>query len=201
MSKIGSIGRAVGRTVGRLLDVRVEREFTRGGKVSSSKDLINERLKAIRNSLQREELKELLQQVGEIYYDSTMTRFQSQSAPSGRKWAAWSALTRKLRTTGIPNRRPPAVQGVNIPGWGSIAAGKLIWTGKLIRAIKVRVRPERATVQVGLNSAQVPYAWRHQQGYGKVPQRKFLGYTQKANAQALKAIRNYMSAAIGGLEK
>jgi phage gpG-like protein len=61
----------------------------------------------------------------------------------------------------------------------------------LIKAIGVVVRTDRATVTVGLESARVPYAWRHQMGYG-VPMRKFLGYTKKANDQALKAISNYL---------
>ena len=185
------------------LDVRVEREFTVAGRVSSDRDEVNNRLRAIRDALDRTQMRTLLQQVGEIYYDSTLERFRSQSEPSGQKWHAWAELTKKLRKTGVIGRggqmhRPPAVSSVSVGGQ-SITAGKLIWTGKLIKAIKVAVRADRGTVQIGVNSAQVPYAWLHQMGHGKIPMRKFLGYTKKANEAAKKAISNYLMAQAFGI--
>lgn len=183
------------------LDVRVEREHTIGGKVSSERDAVSERLRAIRDALTKDQLRFLLRQVGDVYYRSTLERFRSQSEPSGQKWAAWAELTRMLRRTGVGNR-PPAISSVSVGG--VTAGGKLIWTGKLMRSIKSLVRTDRATVYVGVNSAQVPYAWIHQMGYGggsfrTIPRRKFLGYTKRANAEAMQVISNYLMAQAFGI--
>jgi len=179
-----------------VLDVRVEREFTIGGKVSSERDAVNDTLRSIRDALSREQMLPLLKSVGDVYYSSTILRFKSQTAPSGQKWAGWAEITKKLRKTGIIGAggrvlRPPAIASVSVGG-ESVAGGKLIWTGRMIKAIKVAVRSDRASVQIGLSSKQVPYAWRHQMGYSKVPMRKFLGYTKKANDEARRVIHNYL---------
>lgn len=186
------------------LDVRVEAEFEINGKKSSSMDPVRDMLKKLVGKLDRAQMGDLLGEIGEIYYTNTMDRFRSHTDPKGRSWKWLQPKTIKLKTTGIVGKggkthRPPAVKAVS-PRIGSAIQGgpynQLIWTGKMVRAIRIVKDARRGSVNIGLSSTEIPYAWRHQMGYGKVPMRKFLGYNQATNARAMEAVARYVSQAI-----
>lgn len=174
------------------LDVRVENEL---GGPSSSNAEVADRLRSIRDALGRDRMAELLGKVGEVYYGSIIERFKSHTGPTGQAWKRLKQRTILLKQRGM-GKRPPAQASFSTPA-GTVAGGaynQLLWTGKLLRAVKVVVRKERSTVQIGVNSQQVPYAWAHQMGTERIPMRKFLGYTKKANTEAMRIIREYLVA-------
>lgn len=196
------------------LNVRVELEartlFSDGRATSgpsSSMQAVNDYLKQVAAGLDRTQMGALLREVGDIYYDSIITRFKSHTDPKGQSWKHLNKETVTLKRTGMVNSsgrvgsyRPPAVKSARARNGVSIPVSpetQLIWTGRLLRAIRVVVDARRATVRIGLSSDEVPYAWVHQMGYtpNKIPMRKYLGYTKKANEAAMQAIRNFFLAA------
>lgn len=184
------------------IDVRVEREYTTGGKVSSSKDEVNRAIRNIATSLNHDQMQEMLSEIGDIYYDSIMTRFRSHTNPQGQSWKHLQKETVHLKREGQYSKsgrliRGPAVKSVSPRRGAAIAVSpetQLIWTGKLLRAIRVVKDYRRGTLAIGLDSRQVPYAWVHQMGYAwrNIPMRKFLGYTKVANQQAMAVVRRYL---------
>lgn len=184
------------------VDVRVESEFRgREQAPSSSMQEVRDRLRAIASSLDRTQMREVLNEVGEIYRQNILTRFASHTNPQGQSWRWLAPATIRKKQRGMGNRPPsiPSVQPRNHANIPVTPYSQLIWTGKLIKAIRTVVDSRRAMVTVGVSSHQVPYAWVHQMGGGNgIPMRKYLGYNQRTNAAAMRAIRDYLQRAASG---
>lgn len=191
------------------LDVRVEMELkgspwsSQQGGPSSSMQEVNDYLKSLRDKLSREQMKGLLDEVADLYYQNTIERFRSHTNPKGQSWKWLKPQTVDYKTNGMYDRsgrtlRPPAIKSVSLrrapPSLSVTPNTQLIWTGKLIKAIRTVVDPRRGTIRIGLDSREVPYAWVHQMGYStkNIPMRKFLGYNKKTNDAAMRAISNYL---------
>ena len=198
------------------LDVRAESEFRLAGSTrnlppTTAIDETRQYLRRVAGFLNRDQMSELLGEVGEIYRLSILDRFRTSTDPAGRPWKKLSQATINLKQRGIVGKggklhRPPAVASVTPKGFSSIPAGpnkQLIWTGRMINAIRIVKDTRRSNVNIGLSSKQIPYALIQHVGDAtrNIPSRRFLGYNNRTNAEALRAIRAYMLLKISSQSK
>jgi len=166
-------------------------------------------------------LKPVLDDIGEVYVESTKLRISSQTTPQGRVWPHNTVLTQRLKENGIKKSlgrktfmkqggggtfsrsigyktvRKPAIEGQN---------KRLVWTGDLRSKIKYRVSGN--TVYV---IADTPYATTVHFGaekgsfeaggmttglgaipWGDIPPRPFLGSNKKTNEKVMTMLGNYL---------
>lgn len=153
-----------------------------------------------------DDLRPVLEDIGQVYTDSTKLRISSQTTPQGRTWKHNSFRTQQLKEKGMKGRGK-AIEGKN---------KRLVWTGKLRSSIKYRVSGNTVIV-----AADVPYAPLMQFGapagmyglgrvnlgsvsparapsklvgspWGDVPARPFLGSNKKTNEQVMTILGNYL---------
>jgi phage gpG-like protein len=123
-------------------------------------------------------IRPLLIAVSKIYYESTMERFRSHTDPSGRAWKPLS---------------PKTIEKKKREGSAESPYNQLIFKGKLRAAIKVR-HVDANSISIGLRREEIPYAVHHQYGApnANIPQRKFLGVTQRANREVRKVMEAFV---------
>jgi phage gpG-like protein len=155
--------------------------------------------------LRLDNIRPVLDQIGQIYLENTKRRFDSQTDPQGKVWKWNTKTTQFYKSRGLPQigsyqPRPPASRGTNFRG---------VWTGKLYSALKYRMAGN--TVIIGVKGSEVPYAttfhfgakrgslgtktigsWTIESPWGDIPPRPFIGTNKKTNEAVLKVLRNYL---------
>lgn len=155
--------------------------------------------------LRLDDIKPVLNEIGQLYLENTQRRFDSQTDPQGRVWKWNTKTTQHYKSKGLPAidgypTRGPAIHGPNFRG---------VWTGKLYSSLKYRMAGN--TVIVGVKASEVPYATTFHFGaergkfgsvggknqniespWGKIPPRPFVGTNKKTNEAVLKILRNYL---------
>lgn len=119
--------------------------------ISIEKEEVDDLLKKVEEATDRTKI---LDEAGAFLLNRIRTRFLAEEDPDNKKWIPSRAAIRRRARGGT---------------------GTLFDTGRLFRSIQLSANGPNER-QIGTD---VPYAWRHQYGGRRNPQRKFLGFNQE----------------------